>query len=300
MRHDLNALAVFRAVMEERNVTAAAERLGLAQSTVSAALDRLRHTLKDDLYTRTRYGVVPTERALAIAPQIASALDALDDVFVNPGEFQPDQETRTFRIVASAYFEAVVLPEIFVRISESAPGIRLEVESLGAIADTRALAARETDLALGRFSGAEEQFVVRQVMEDRFVCLAPRDGYPGQSTLTREQYETALHVVVSPPGRWRTGVFQTLDAEGLRRTVRLTVSHFAVLPIVLPRVGGLATVPHRIGLLAERQGTLRCIEPPTDLGSFPMHMLWHPRYRSDASHRWLRGIVQTACRTVGA
>ena len=70
MLQDLNLLRVFDAVMEERNVTAAAARLGQSQSTVSAALVRLREAFGDELFLRARYGVVPTERALAIAPVI--------------------------------------------------------------------------------------------------------------------------------------------------------------------------------------------------------------------------------------
>ncbi len=57
---DLNLLVVFDAMMQERNVTRAGERLGLSQPAMSHALIRLRHMLKDDLFVRSPKGMLPT------------------------------------------------------------------------------------------------------------------------------------------------------------------------------------------------------------------------------------------------
>ena len=46
---DLNLLRVFDALFEERNVTRAAQRLGLTQSAVSHALNRLRFAIGDQV-----------------------------------------------------------------------------------------------------------------------------------------------------------------------------------------------------------------------------------------------------------
>jgi DNA-binding transcriptional LysR family regulator len=51
-RIDLNLLLVFEAVMQERSVTRAAQRLSVSQSTISHALNRLRQALKDELFIR--------------------------------------------------------------------------------------------------------------------------------------------------------------------------------------------------------------------------------------------------------
>ena len=64
---DLNLLIVFDAVIEERNVTRAGDKIGLSQSAVSHALSRLRHMLKDELFIRTPDGMVPTPRAEQLA-----------------------------------------------------------------------------------------------------------------------------------------------------------------------------------------------------------------------------------------
>ena len=65
---DLNLLVVFDAVMQERNVTRAGQRLGLSQPAMSHALSRLRHMLKDDLFIRSPKGMLPTPRGAACGP----------------------------------------------------------------------------------------------------------------------------------------------------------------------------------------------------------------------------------------
>jgi DNA-binding transcriptional LysR family regulator len=64
---DMNLLAVFDALFDERSVTRAADRLSLTQPTVSGMLQRLRRTFSDQLFVRTSHGILPTPRAEALA-----------------------------------------------------------------------------------------------------------------------------------------------------------------------------------------------------------------------------------------
>ena len=57
---DLNLLVVFDAIMRDRSVTRAGQRLGLSQPAISHALTRLRHMLRDELFVRSPSGMVPT------------------------------------------------------------------------------------------------------------------------------------------------------------------------------------------------------------------------------------------------
>src|ERR1700739_3280335 len=71
---DLNLLIVFDAVMRERSVTRAGDRIGLSQPAMSHALNRLRHMLKDELFVRTPEGMMPTPRAEMLALPLRNAL----------------------------------------------------------------------------------------------------------------------------------------------------------------------------------------------------------------------------------
>src|SRR6267154_4490819 len=104
---DLNLLVVFDAVMQERNVTRAGDRLGLSQPAISHALTRLRHMLKDDLFIRSPKGMVPTPRAEQLALPVRSAIDGLQHS-LEPTQFTPSKTKRNFRVAVDNY-SAVVL-----------------------------------------------------------------------------------------------------------------------------------------------------------------------------------------------
>src|ERR1700694_4249709 len=83
---DLNLLVVFDAIMRDRSVTRAGQRLGLSQPAMSHALTRLRHMLKDDLFIRSPNGMMPTPRAEELDTPIRTALDGLQQS-LEPIEF---------------------------------------------------------------------------------------------------------------------------------------------------------------------------------------------------------------------
>src|SRR5690242_5498071 len=82
-RLDLNLLVAFDALMAERSVTRAAERVGVGQPSMSHALGRLRRLLKDELFVRAPDGVRPTPRALALADPIRVALAAIQGTLLH-------------------------------------------------------------------------------------------------------------------------------------------------------------------------------------------------------------------------
>jgi DNA-binding transcriptional LysR family regulator len=121
---DLNLLVVFDAVMQERNVTRAGQRLGLSQPAMSHALTRLRYMLKDDLFIRSPKGMLPTPRAEQLALPVRSALDGLQHS-LEPTQFIPSEATRNFRIAVDNYSAVVLVGLLAGRITKIAPGVTL-------------------------------------------------------------------------------------------------------------------------------------------------------------------------------
>src|SRR5690349_24552218 len=94
---DLNLLRVFEALMEEGSATRAGARLGLTQSAISHALNRLRYVLKDELFVRSPDGMQPTDRAAEIAPRLRQGLMQLQ-LALAPIEFAPERSDRRFTV----------------------------------------------------------------------------------------------------------------------------------------------------------------------------------------------------------
>src|ERR1700740_2546411 len=108
---DLNLLHIFDVLLDERSVTRAGARLGLSQSAVSHALNRLRHTFADELFRRTARGMTPTPRALEIGPRVHAALTQLQAA-VSPSTFDPATTERRFVLVSGAYACAIFVPAL--------------------------------------------------------------------------------------------------------------------------------------------------------------------------------------------
>src|SRR5215831_7559295 len=98
---DLNLLVAFEALMEERNVTRAARRVGLSQPAMSNALTRLRRTFDDPVLVRTPAGMTPTPAAQALMETIHPALSRLREALDEKPSFNPAGSGRIFHILTN-------------------------------------------------------------------------------------------------------------------------------------------------------------------------------------------------------
>ncbi|MBK1841484.1 LysR family transcriptional regulator [Azospirillum sp. YIM B02556] len=299
MRYDLNLLPIFIALMEERSVTRAAERLGMTQPALSNALARLRLMLKDQLFVRERYGIQPTAVALDLGPVIAEALAAIDDAVLGQQEFDPARAERLFTIAPNGYVEFVLVPAIVARLQAVAPGIRLRLTPYGNDLAETGVISGTTAMVVGRIVDPPDNLVVQHLMDEGLDCVV-RAGHPEiGDTLSREQFERLRHVNIVPPGRLRAGLFQALAQQSLRRDVAISVTNFFAVAEMIAVTDHIATLPRLICRRLAQDPRVKVLPAPADLGTFPVEMAWHVRYRHDAAHRWLRGLVAEVARELG-
>jgi len=292
MRYDLNLLPVFLALMDERSVTRAAERLGITQPALSNALTRLRAMLQDPLFVRERYGMQPTAKAQELAPAIATALASLDELVLGQQAFDPAKAKQQITIAPNSYAEYALVPAIVARLREQAPGIALRLTPYGTDLAETGVMSGTTALALGRFIDPPENLVVQHLGDDGLACMVRAD-HPTVTgnRITKKQFEQLKHVNMLPPGRLRAGLFQVLQREGLKREVAVSVTHFLAMPEMVAVTDYCATLPRLICRQLAGDPRLKILPTPVDLGTFPIEMGWHARYRNDPAHRWLRGLI---------
>ncbi len=293
MRYDLNLMPIFVALMEERSVTRAAERLGMTQPALSNALARLRTTMQDQLFIRARYGIQPTPIALELAPVIVEALARIDDAVLGQQDFDPATVERLMTIAPNGYAEFVLAPAIVARLGDVAPGIQLRLVPYGNDLIETGVISGTTAMVLGRIVDPPDNLVVQHLMDDGFACVVRANHPSVGETLSREQFERLRHVNVLPPGRLRAGLFKALERQGLRREVAVSVTNFLAVPEMVAVTDYCATLPRLICHRLAHDPRLRVVPAPVDLGTFPVEMAWHVRYRHDPAHRWLRSLIGT-------
>ncbi|WP_226632708.1 LysR family transcriptional regulator [Novosphingobium profundi] len=300
MRYDLNLLPIFVALMEERNVTRAAQRVGMTQPALSNALSRLRVMLQDQLFIRERYGIQPTPIALELAPTIAEALAKLDDAVLGQQAFDPAKAERVFTIAPNGYVEFVLVPAVVARLQQVAPGIKLRLTPYGNDLAETGVVSGTTALVLGRIVDPPDNLVVQHLMDESLACAVRADHPSVGDAMTRAQFEALKHVNIMPPGRMRAGLFQALAQQDLKREVAISVTNFFAVAEMVAATDYCATLPSLICQRLRQDPRLKILPTPVDLGTFPVEMAWHVRYRQDPAHRWLRGLIADVVRELSA
>jgi DNA-binding transcriptional LysR family regulator len=285
-RVDLNLLAALDVLLEERNVTRAAGRLGLTQSAASRLLGRLRATFDDPLFVRTSRGLSPTRRALAVAAPLRQVMHDVERlVHARPG-FDPHTARRRFRIAALDYAELVLLAPLVTALERDAPFVDVELRQPSSDND-RDLESGRLDLLVAPRQPSGPGIVWAALFDDDYTCLVWK-GHRLRR-LTAERFAELEHVLVAPRERAGGIVDQALaSARGMSRRVAVQVPTFLLLPYVLVGTRRIATVPMRLARHLARLHPLRIVRPPIPVPGFTMCQAWHEIHRGDPAHRWLR------------
>lgn len=297
---DLNLLLVFDAVMQERHVTRAGNKVGMSQPAMSNALNRLRHHLKDELFVRGPEGMRPTPRALELSAPIRSALQDLDQA-LNPAKFDPATASKTFAIGTNDYFAATLMPRVVTAMEREAPGINIKlVPSAGRTFEL--LDAQEIDFGISAFGDVPARFGATVLIDDTYVLLM-RKGHPlSRGKLTLAKYAAARHMLMSPRGDATGFVDQALAKQGLTRQVAITINSFSSAPGLLAATDLVFMAPKRVADtfaplydLATRKAP---IEGPREYSTATI--VWHSRLASHAAHVWFREIIRAIAEDVSA
>ncbi|MEZ9875335.1 LysR family transcriptional regulator [Vibrio breoganii] len=145
-RIDLNLLVTMDVLLRELNVTRAAKEMHITQSAMSYALQRLRDTFDDPLFTRVSRGLVPTQKALAIGQELPHILQQLN-VLIDPPAFDPKECRLTFSVALPSMLSTLVTPKIVNRLIEEAPFVNL-AEHPTRLAQAEAIKAGTLDFAV--------------------------------------------------------------------------------------------------------------------------------------------------------
>lgn len=294
---DLNLLPVFTAVVEEGQLSRAAERLGMSQPAVSAALQRLRLSVDDALFVRSRSGLTPTPRAQALYQQVNSGLQTLIEA-LDPGQaFNPARSERVLRLIAVDYFETLVLGSLIREMRRHSQTLGMEVlpQQEGW---QRQLLNAEVDMALDSQLPEDERITGEKVSEEQLVVVARR-GHPLiKGKLDLEDFLQAEHVVLPLRERRILPLDEILGRPGWRRRIGAHVSQYGNLLAVASQTDMIATVPKRLALMQEKSLKLQVLDFPVRTPAVPIYLMWPKALDKDPAHRWFRGLLQETFRNL--
>jgi DNA-binding transcriptional LysR family regulator len=309
---DLNLLRVFDAIMEERSVLRASQKVFLSQSAVSHSLARLREMLDDELFVRTAGGMQPTARALAMAPLVREALKTLEAA-IGPPKFDPASSTRRFTIAANDFTTMIVAPHLLRIFNAEAPHIDIVIRPVTRIDLAEQIDLGRIDAAIGTFSDAPQRFRSNLLFEYDDVLIANASCKLGAMTI--EQLSGLSIVVVSFGGEQEGAIDGFISERGLarrsemydraaferafaasERVPRIAVSlpHFLALPALLEGSRLAAIVPRPLADSLARTHPILIYELPYPTIRLQVRSLWHERHEGDVSQEWLHDVMRRA------
>lgn len=286
---DLNLLKALDALLDERSVTRAAERLSLTQPAVSGMLTRLRESFDDPLFVRTQRGIAPTLRAQALAGPLKELL-CNAEALLRPQGFDPATAHMTLRVAATDYaLQAVVLPFLAV-LRKRAPGVCVAVVPAQHLPLHERLERGDIDLALITPENTAPDLHARRLFDERYVCVMRADHPEARHrSLSLARFCALDHALVSYGGGSFRGVTdEALERLGRQRRVALSVTSFLVLPEILRRSDLVAVVPQR---LVRPDSGLVVLEPPLEIPGFTKTAAWHERTHRSPGHQWARELL---------
>lgn len=289
---DLNLLVAFHALMAERNVTRAADRIGLAQSSMSNALNRLRENLNDPLFVRAAGGMRPTELALSIAPDVSLAISAAQRAINHNRTFDPATTEFELRLATSDYFEFVFLPEIIERVLAEAPGASIRTAPFvpGEIADQ--LDSNTFDLGIGAAELPAQRFRSQRLVSETLVCVCAPDHPVVQDGLDFDTFITAPQVLFSIRGDGTGMIDQVLARQGLKRKVAVTTSSLFGLSRLTSNANLLAVTTRRLATRLQENAELQVLPLPLDEAEFTFSVYWEESQPKTAEREWLVSLIE--------
>ncbi|MCG7625891.1 LysR family transcriptional regulator [Epibacterium sp. Ofav1-8] len=282
---DLNLLVILDVLLDEAHVSRAAKRLNLSQPAVSAALQRCRHLLDDELLDRGRGAMHRTPRADALRGPLKSLLAGVQDL-IEPDEVPLSELRRVIRITAADLPTATLAGPLLETLGKTAPHITVVFQPWhGADAAAAALRNGDTDMAISVFDQNDKDIDRLVLLEETYV-VAMRIDHPAAEKFDIDAWLAWPHIVVSGRGEMRTPLDTQLSALGRQRRVGLVVPSFQLVPDLLERTFLLSLIPKQ-SLNCYPNNALLMREPPIPVTGFPLHLAWHSRQSSDKGLRHL-------------
>ncbi|MGY3120337.1 LysR family nod box-dependent transcriptional activator [Bradyrhizobium sp. S3.14.4] len=287
---DLNLLVVLDALLTERNVSRAGERIGLTQSAMSAALARLRELFDDPLLVRVGRGLVLTRNAEELIIPVRETLDRIEQTLLQKRGFDPAVDVRTFSISASDYAGLVLLTPLVRALTTEAPSVVIHL--LPRSRDpARMLQTGQADLVIepSELFGTAG-FPSSPLLSDRWLCAADADNpLITKAGLTHEQFLELPHLVYGiGMDRQLNLADQHLVSMGIQRRIHVTVESFLLAPFLIEGTPLISLVLEREVRALGSSPKICLFEPPFALPDIHEAMYWHPRHTTDLAHRWLR------------
>ncbi|MGW4080201.1 LysR family transcriptional regulator [Streptomyces asiaticus] len=294
---NMDLLVPLHALLMERSVTKAAERVEVTQPSMSTSLAKLRRHFNEPLLVRDGRRMVLTPFAESLVQPVTEMLEAIREVVGANAAFDPTTDRRVFTVTASDYVAIVLLRPLLREIDTAYPHVQIKVAPLnhGMVDQLR---RGQCDLVIWppMIQDKElETFSSATLFTDEFVAVVDQDHPEVGDVLTSDQLCTLPYVQIGGP---QPTIADTVLAQlGLPLRAVAATDNFTNAACLLPGTRMVAVIQRRLFDQLGPSIGLRTVALDVPLPRLVESMYWHPRNTIDPAHRWLRERVLSLCAT---
>jgi DNA-binding transcriptional LysR family regulator len=302
IRTDLNLLVALQILLEERNVTRAAERMSVSQPALSKTLQKLRESFEDELFTRTSHGLIPTPRAEELGAELPGLLETIEHI-LGDQEFNPDTYAGSFKLLMPPILCESVLPNLMAELARIAPNVQI------IMAEVPSNYQDQLKKGIADFAAFLALELQRDILAEPIAAIAPRCymrvGHPlAAKQMNLEDFLAYPHLRLYLPGLTRENssmVDDVLGQHGMHRNIVLETTQFSSAVGVLNYTDSLLVANAGFqegGLYQERivgqevpPELQRMIRNSKSSNRGQMSLMRHTRTTRSAPHQWLRALL---------
>ncbi len=303
---DLNLLIALDALLTERNVTRAAERIHISQPGMSSALQKLRVYFDDPLLGRVGRNMELTSRGREMAEPVKAILSQIRDLSDQSQPFDSSQASRVFRIAATTYCCELLASTILSLLKNTAPTISVHFEELSTSTVDRLLDG-QNDFAItisarliDNLGNYNEVLASEKLFTDHFVVAVSKDNPLVGDILTFDEL-CELGYIETRFGGVITGVSeQILRQQPRQPRIRGWLPNFQLTLDAVGQSDMVTILPSRlIGLKGDRLN-VRSLPVPFEMPILEERLFWHRRNNNDPGHRWMSQLLTKVAKDVAA
>jgi DNA-binding transcriptional LysR family regulator len=298
---DLNLLIAFEVLMRECHVTRASVSLSVSQSTMSAALSKLRTIFADPLLVKAGHQLAPTEKALKLLPRVQNVLQLIDNIVQEDDTFSPTECTQTVNVVVIDYIDFVVMPRLMHELRIRAPQLKLRILGPNPRYLGDLLRSGQVDIFLAYFPELPEAVRTRPLFADRLVGICRKEHEALRLGMDSERFCKLPHISIEPgdgADMYNNLIDDALRAQGLSRSFLLSKPSFLGVPFMVADTDLVATLPERVARHFTKLVPIEMFDLPIESPQFTVSMIWHDRTHHSAVHSWLRDLILRVCQSL--
>lgn len=296
---DLNLLVALNALLTERNISRAAEKLYLSQPATSGALSRLRAYFNDELLVPSGRQLTLTPRAKELIEPVREVLMRIDTTIAAQPQFDPATESRVFTLLVSDYTTTVLVPPLLAALYREAPNLRIRLRDQADRPD-EVLEQGDADFMVIPSQYLAKDHPSAALFEEDYLCVTWEGNSRIKDRLTLDDYLACGHVIATFEHTNPLSTFDGwfMESFDVKRRVEVTAPTLSALPSMVVGTDRIATVHRRVALRAQTTLPIKVWEPPPRIPRLVQMLQWHKHRSNDPAISWIRDKIITTAASV--